>query len=107
MIYTLFKAQQLVESLGPNYCDLDETNFVEAGYNYKIIAENAQNYEYFQLNAADFTNDIHIGFSNGFSGHDDSKWEIVIGGWSGTKHLIRDGNTTPLFGLAIKENPNR
>ena len=107
MMYTLLKAQELVESLGPNYCDLDESKFMAAGYNYEMIVENAQNYDYFQFNAPDFTNDIHIGFSNGFSGHDDSKWEIVIGGWTGTIHVIRDGNSSPLYGLVKKQNPNR
>ena len=104
---TLLKAQELVASLGPNYCDLDESQFVDAGYNYEMLVENAQNYDYFQFNASDFTNDIHIGFSNGFSGHDDSKWEIVIGGWTGTKHLIRDGNASPINGLVQKQSPNR
>merc|ERR1712168_1541703 len=55
----------------------------------------------------DWSNDIHIGFQNGFSGHDDSKWEIVIGGWAGTKHVIRDGNASPTHGLVQKENPSR
>ena len=107
MMYTLLKAQELVESLGPNYCDLDKYKFVAAGYNYEMIFENAQNYDYFQFNAPDFTNDILIGISNGFSGHDDSKWEIVIGGWTGTIHVIRDGNSSPLYGLVKKQNPNR
>ena len=104
-MYTLLKAQELVESLGPNYCDLDESKFVAEGYNYEMIVENAQNYDYFQFNAPDFTNDILIGFSNGFSGHDDSKWEIVIGGWEGLQHVIRDGNSLPP--LVKKSNANR
>ena len=104
---TLLKAQELVASLGPNYCGLDESQFVEAGDQLEMLVENAQNYDYFQFNASDFTNDIHIGFSNGFSGHDDSKWEIVIGGWTGTIHVIRDENSSPLYGLVKKQNPNR
>ena len=107
-MYTLYKAQELVESLGPNYCGLDESKFVDAGYIYEMIVENAENTnDYFQFNAPDFTNDILIGFSNGFNGHDDSKWEIVIGGWTGTKHVIRDGNSSPIYGLVQKQNPNR
>ena len=88
-------------------CDLDESKFVEPGYSYEVIAQSAQIYDYFQFNAPDWSNDIHIGFQNGFSGHDDSKWEIVIGGWGGTKHVIRDANLTPGQGLVQKENPNR
>ena len=89
----------------PNYCNLDVTKFVDAGYNYKIYLQNAQKYDYLQFNAPDFNNDIHIGFSNGFSGHDDSKWEIVIGGWEGLQHVIRDGNSLPP--LVKKLNANR
>ena len=105
--YLPAEAQGLCPWLNDFQCDLDESKFVEAGYNYEMIVENAQNYDYFHFNAPDWSNDIHIGFSNGFSGHDDSKWEIVIGGWTGTKHVIRDGNASPTHGLVQKQNPNR
>ena len=91
--------------LVPNYCNLDVTKFVDAGYNYKIYLQNAQKYDYLRFNAPDFNNDILIGFSNDFSGHDDSKWEIVIGGWEGLQHVIRDGNLLPP--LVKKLNANR
>ena len=91
--------------LVPNYCNLDVTKFVDAGYNYKIYLQNAQKYDYLRFNAPDFNNDICIGFSNDFSGHDDSKWEIVIGGWEGLQHVIRDGNLLPP--LVKKSNANR
>ena len=105
--YLPVEAQGLCPWLSDFQCDLDEAKFVEAGYNYEVIVENAQNYDYFQFNAENWSNDIHIGFQNGFSGHDDSKWEIVIGGWAGTKHVIRDANASPTHGLVQKENPNR
>ena len=41
-------------------------------------------------------------FSDGFNGHADNKWEIVIGGWNASKHVIRDGNQTPIGGLVSK-----
>ena len=40
---------------------------------------------------ADFTNDLHIGFSAS-DGHNDKKWEIVIGGWNGGASVIRSQN---------------
>ena len=74
------------------YGELDVTKSFDTNYNYQLIDENALNYDFFHFNAEDFTNDIHIGFSNGFNGHNDKKWEIVIGGWGGTRHVIRDQN---------------
>ena len=66
---------------------------------------NLQIYDFIQINAPDFTKTLCIGFSNGFSGHNDDKWEIVLGGWGGKKHVIRHGNLNPI--LAQKSNSNR
>lgn len=74
---------------------------------YRLIASDIQSYEYFHFTAADFTNSIHLGFSDGFNGHNDTKWEIVIGGFDGRQHLIRDQNLIPPFGLINKTNENR
>ena len=52
--------------------------------------DDAQNYETFFIRA-DFTNDVHIGFSAS-DGHNDKKWEIVIGGWGGGASAIRSQN---------------
>ena len=49
------------------------------------------NFNYIKFDCRNIANDIHIGYSK-TSGHDDQKWEIVIGGWSGTKSVIRDKN---------------
>ena len=46
---------------------------------------------------ADFNHDISIGFSAS-NGHNDKKWEIVIGGWSGTRSVIRSKNEWPIYG---------
>ena len=35
---------------------------------------------------------ISIGFSNGYTGHHDAKWEIVAGGAGGREFVIRPGN---------------
>ena len=80
---------------------------MEQGYQYKFIGKNIQNYPYLHFSAPNFTNDIVIGFSNDFNGDDDQKWEIVIGGWNGIRHVIRDQSLLPTFGLVQKKNPDR
>ena len=35
---------------------------------------------------------VSIGFSNGYTNHNDAKWEIVAGGYLGTEFVIRNGN---------------
>ena len=49
------------------------------------------NFDYIKFNCHDIADNIIIGYSK-TSGHDDEKWEIVIGGWSGTLSVIRDRN---------------
>ena len=98
---------------------------------------NANQKEYFQIIAHDFTRDLNqgfeidvlnsdfdlqrtisrhnvstnfktlvsIGFSNGYTGHNDEKWEIVAGGALGTEFVIRNGNAgAPI--LAAHRTPN-
>lgn len=48
---------------------------------------------------------VSIGFSNGYTGHDDMKWEIVAGGRSGTEFVIRRGNLSTT--LARHRNADR
>ena len=86
------------------YGVLDVSRFFNTRYWYQVMGGNAQIYDYFHINAPDFDN-IFIGFSNGFNGHDDDKWEIVLGGWGGKQHVIRYGNRKSI--LAKKSNPNR
>ena len=33
-----------------------------------------------------------IGFSNGYTDHNDAKWEIIAGGYNGREFVIRPGN---------------
>ena len=73
-------------------------------YYYQLIDGNAHTFDWFHISASDFSNDIHIGFSNGCKSHHDEKWEIVLGGWSGTRHVIRDGNQSPKYGLVKRES---
>ena len=60
-------------------------------YNYQVVFDDAQNYAWFEIDASQISNDAHIGISK-FSGHTDSKWEIVLGGWSGSRSVLRDRN---------------
>ena len=86
------------------YGALDVTRFFNTRYWYQVMGGNAQIYDYFHINAPDFDN-IFIGFSNGFTGHDDDKWEIVLGGWGGKQHVMRYGNRKSI--LVKKNYPNR
>ena len=88
-------------------CNFDETQFIPSGYNYQKILDDAHTYDYFQFNAPDFSNDVVIGFSNSFTGHDDAKWEIVLGAWFGTKDVIRDANLSPVEGIVQTNNDDR
>jgi len=73
---------------------------------YRLIASNVQSYDYFHITAADFTSNIHLGFSDGFNGHNDTKWEIIIGGSDGRQHLIRYQNLTSAFDQINKTQTN-
>ena len=84
------------------YCKLDEKMDFPLKYNYKKVDSAAHFKDYFRI-SSDFKNNIHLGFSNGFNNHDDEKWEIVIGGWFATKHVIRNGNQVPKNGLVSQE----
>ena len=53
----------------------------------------ASEYSYFKIDGSEFRNDIHFALSKS-DGHSDKKWEIVIGGWAGTKSVIRRDATT-------------
>ena len=49
---------------------------------------------------------VSIGFSNGYTGHNDAKWEIVAGGALGTEFVIRNGNAGATI-LAALRTPDR
>ena len=67
---------------------LEKSVTVRNEYKYHVACENAHEYDYFGIDGSEISNDIHIGLSK-FTGHTDKKWEIVIGGWSGTQSVIR------------------
>ena len=90
-----------------NYGELDVSRYFTRDYKYQLIENQAETYDYFQVNAPDFTHDINLGFSNGFKGHNDEKWEILIGGWRGIQHVMRDGNQRPHQGLVRITNKDR
>ena len=72
-------------------CDsLDETRYVENIYNHQPIDDgNAHEKNYFYISAPDFTKDLVIGFSNGYTGPSDDKWEIIGGGYYGREFGIK------------------
>ena len=62
-------------------------------YNYIVVYDNLQDYRTISFEC-EISNDIHIGISK-TPHHKDPKFEIVIGGWRGTKSVIRDRNQGP------------
>ena len=75
-----------------DFC-FDESRFFGDVYNHQPVdGGNAHEKDYFYISAPDFTNNLCIGFSNGYTDHNDKKWEIVAGGWSGREFIIRQGN---------------
>ena len=69
-------------------------------YDYKVLFDNADQFETFFI-SANFNKDLNIGFSAS-GGHNDKKWEILNGGWDGTRSVIRSNNQTPHRGLVVK-----
>ena len=88
-----------------NNAKLDVSRFLNTRYWYQMMGGNVHVYDFVQIKAPNFKDNIFIGFSNGFSGHNDDKWEIVLGGWGGKKHVIRYGNRKSI--LAQKSDSNR
>ena len=77
--------------------NLSLTNFknfeTSTNYNYIVVYDNLQDYRTISFEC-EISNDIHIGISK-TPHHKDPKFEIVIGGWRGTKSVIRDRNQGP------------
>ena len=74
------------------YC-FDDSVILPDLYNHIPIDNgNAHEKEYFHISAPNFTQDLGIGFSNGYTDHTDSKFEIIAGGWNGEEFVIRPGN---------------
>ena len=61
-------------------------------YNHQAVdVGNAHKKAYFHISAPGLKN-LHIGFSNGYTGHNDDKWEAIAGGANGIEFVIRQGN---------------
>jgi len=72
-------------------------------YNYQVLFDDADKYTTFYIDA-DFNHGVNIGFSNQKT-HNENQIEIVIGGWTGTRSVIRgEGNQKPLYGNVKKEH---
>ena len=72
---------------------MDETRFLKNEYNHQAIdVGSAHEKTYFHISAPDFSKDLAIGFSNGYTDHNDAKWEIIAGGAGGIEFVIRQGN---------------
>merc|ERR1712131_353856 len=80
----------------PDHSD-DHPEFVvkhpysQNAYNYKVVFNDANNYERFYIDASAFNSEAHIGISR-FPKHKTQKYEIVLGGWGGYRSVIRRGN---------------
>ena len=78
--------------------DCTDLTFEDA-YNYQAVFSNLDEFSGFTFTAPDFNHDIHIALSK-HDVHEDRKWEIVLGGWKGTKSVIRSANQQPKEGHA-------
>ena len=67
-------------------------------YNHQAIdVGSAHEKTYFHISAPDFSKDLAIGFSNGYTDHNDLKWEIIAGGETGIEFVIRQGIYSPIL----------
>ena len=73
-------------------------------YNYQAVFDNLNEFAGFTITAPDFNHDLHLGLSK-HDVHEDKKWEIVLGGWKGTKSVIRNKNQSPGDGLVKLNHP--
>ena len=65
---------------------------MENEYNHQAVdVGNANEKTYFHISAPELRN-LHIGFSNGYTDHNDAKWEAIAGGANGIEFVIRQGN---------------
>ena len=71
---------------------------VEDKYEYNLAIEDAAQYNHFRIDASELTNDVHIGLSE-FTGNNDKKWEILIGGWNGRRSVIRSIDSVELVSV--------
>ena len=60
-------------------------------YKYYTVFNYAHNFDYFEIDASKFEKGLHIGLSH----YPDYgvKWEFVLGGWTGTKSVLRLRNS--------------
>ena len=86
---------------------LDFSNFknfeTSTDYKYMVVYDNLQEYKTISFEC-EISNDIHIGIAK-TPGDKDPKFEIVIGGWRGTKSVIRDRNQGENLISTVHEYP--
>ena len=86
---------------------LDFSNFknfdTSTDYKYIVVYDNLQEYKTISFEC-EISNDIHIGIAK-TPGDKDPKFEIVIGGWRGTKSVIRDRNQGENLISTVHEYP--
>ena len=86
---------------------MDETRFLENEYYHQSIdLGNAHEKAYFHISAPDLIN-LHIGFSNGYTDHNDAKWEAIAGGANGIEFVIRKRNWPKGIIYARNRYPDR
>ena len=77
---------------------LDDSRFLDNAYHHQVIDDgNAHEKTYFHISAPDFTMGLNIGFSNGYNGSKDEKWEIIAGGFFGREFAIRHYGKTGIL----------
>ena len=94
-VTTVITDAQAEDCNQPACCQVldDERNYPDSYNHQPVDAGNAHEKDYFHISAPNYPKDLCIGFSNGYTGHDDEKWEIVMGGNHGREFVIRPGNS--------------
>jgi len=89
--FTLKIRQKPKMYTGLQYPWSHKTHESNLDYNYQVVFDgNADEFSEFKVDA-DFNHGATIGFSDQQT-HDSMKIEIVLGGWTGTRSVIRSGN---------------
>ena len=73
-------------------------------YQYQFAAENIDQFSNLTIDGSDFTHDIVIGLSKSGELFGAQFYEIVIGGWTGSKSVIRDRTSYNDYTLLVEKS---
>ena len=71
--------------------------FIQNHYRYNVIFDDAQTFKQITIDSSGASAGVHVGFGDQESSFS-RKIEIVLGGWGGTKSVIRSRQQWPKYG---------